>query len=120
MSDGTTFNYFDPNTNIRTIMVNTVVLSQQFQFCLEECNKFLNDITYPLDVNVIRCKSSMLAAYYMYTNLTFSVDIFRLTYCLRHIEDCWKEYDLDLVTYMLRAVTYGIQNLIATLQSNNM
>ena len=49
MSDGTTFNYFDPNTNIRTIMVNTVVLSQQFQFCFEECNKFLNDMTYPLD-----------------------------------------------------------------------
>ena len=62
----------------------------------------------------------MLAAYYMFTNKTFSIDIFRLTYCLRHIEDHWKENDLDIVSYLLYAVTFGIQDMINTLKTNNM
>ena len=56
----------------------------------------------------------------MFTNKTFSIDIFRLTYCLRHIEDHWKENDLDIVSYLLYAVTFGIQDMINTLKTNNM
>lgn len=34
-------NYFVPTVDIRWIMTNTVTLSQQFTYCLEECNKFI-------------------------------------------------------------------------------
>jgi hypothetical protein len=116
-----TINYFDPTVDIKWIITNpSILLSQQFTYCLDECNKFIADHSYPFDLDIIRQKCSMLAAYYMYTNQTFSIDIFRLTYCLRHIEDSWKTNDMEIVTYMLYAVTFGIQNMIQTLQTNNM
>ena len=116
-----TINYFDSKTDIKWIMnQSNILLSEQFTFCLEECNKFVADNTYDLQIDLIRHKCSMLAAYYMFTNKTFSIDIFRLTYCLRHIEDHWKENDLDIVSYLLYAVTFGIQDMINTLKTNNM
>lgn len=113
-------NYFDPTVDIRWIMTNTVTLSQQFTYCLEECNKFIADNTYPIQLDTIRHKCSMLAAYYMFTHQTFNIDIFRLTYCLRHIEDNWFENNLDIVAYLLYAVTFGIEEMINTLETNNM
>jgi hypothetical protein len=118
----TAFNYFDSSVDIRWIIKNgeSILPSEQFTFCLEEFNKFLADNTYPLEIDTVRQKCSMLAANYMFVNRTFSIEMFRLTYCLRHIEDSWNQNDLDIVSYLLYAVTFGLQNMIQILKTDNM
>ena len=105
-----TFNYFDENVSVEWIIKpeQPIKLWEQYQFAFDIIQSYINDEITFIPIDMIKHKSAMLSAYYMHNNMTFNIDQFRFTYCLKQIEETlWSQCNNIVSKYLLSANQMG-------------